>query len=670
MQYPFISRVKIKNYRNFEYVDVELKEKQVIIGENNVGKTNFLRAIQLILDPQLNDQDRYLEETDFFKNIESPMINGVIIEVMIEIKHIAHNKNLLCQLSDATISTMPDTIRLTYRYFPRIKEDGTVEGYNYKIFKGNNEENEFTHTDRKYLNIRVIKPVRDVEAEIKNARKSPLNSLLKGYNIEKKALEAIAVSMKTQNDQVLTLGELQDLERRLNKRFKRFVDVSPDSINLGTNELNANKILYALKLLLGGRSAGDTSLGLTNILYITLILLSIEDRTIPTFLKNEAFSKLQAFDKENVLTQSYISDKLGNKVLKSHLSPSMEKALYSFMDLNNPIDEGATILAIEEPEAHLHPAIQRSIYKDVFSNSSISVLMTTHSTHIASISPLGSILHLYRNGKGKTTACSSATAKFTDAEYNDLARYIDVKRGEIYFGKGVLLVEGITEEYLIPEFAGHLGKSLDYKGIVLCNINSTNFTPYIKLLRSLGIPFAVITDGDYYEIIDEKRKYHIPISSSKEYGYLGIELIEKLIVDLGILKQPAIPNNIIDKDKLFRELGFFIGRYTAEIEIMEECHEDIESSEIICKVFNDLTSGGESQKGNFKMNLADSEFWKCLNQIESPHSRIGKGRFAQRLANHCTEGHIPEYIREALEYIDKKVDEIEDEELRKETTTD
>lgn len=52
---PYISRVKITNFRNFKDVDVNLSHKQVIIGENNVGKTNFLRAIQLILDPKLSE---------------------------------------------------------------------------------------------------------------------------------------------------------------------------------------------------------------------------------------------------------------------------------------------------------------------------------------------------------------------------------------------------------------------------------------------------------------------------------------------------------------------------------------------------------------------------------------------------------------------------------------
>ena len=70
MKSLYISRVKIKNFRNFKDIDVSLGHKAVIIGENNVGKTNFLRALQLILDPSLSDEDRYLEETDFNDNIK------------------------------------------------------------------------------------------------------------------------------------------------------------------------------------------------------------------------------------------------------------------------------------------------------------------------------------------------------------------------------------------------------------------------------------------------------------------------------------------------------------------------------------------------------------------------------------------------------------------------
>lgn len=73
---PYICRVHIENFRNFHSVDFSLGEKQVLIGENAVGKSNLLYALQLILDPTLSEKDRMLEESDFWGGIENPMDNG------------------------------------------------------------------------------------------------------------------------------------------------------------------------------------------------------------------------------------------------------------------------------------------------------------------------------------------------------------------------------------------------------------------------------------------------------------------------------------------------------------------------------------------------------------------------------------------------------------------
>ncbi|MBG9545235.1 hypothetical protein ABE29_21495 [Cytobacillus firmus] len=125
-----------------------------------------------------------------------------------------------------------------------------------------------------------------------------------------------------------------------------------------------------------------------------------------------------------------------------------------------------------------------------------SVLMTTHSPYITSVAPINSIVHLRSLNTG-TTVKTTASLSLSERDCKDLERYVDVKKGEIYFGKGVILVEGVAEEYLIPSFADALHMPLDKKGIICCTINSTNFKPYIQFLGALGIPYVVITDGDY-----------------------------------------------------------------------------------------------------------------------------------------------------------------------------
>lgn len=662
MKSLFISRVVIKNFRNFKNVDVCLGHKQIIIGENNVGKTNFLRALQLVLDPTLSDEDRMLQESDFNDSIKNPMENKEEILIEIYIDNYDQNKTILAVFQDATVMTEDgkEVLKFTYRFFPYINEGGVAE-YQYNIYKGNDETKKFGSYERKYLNIKVVKALRDVEGEMRNSRTSPIQKMLKNYAIDKQDLEHIAEEYRKNGEKILNLDELVDLTNNINKRFGMVLGNNDFDVSLRAMEINPAKVLSSLKLLMAQRNTTEISLGLNNILYISMILQLLQDKTIPSLIKAEKYMELSSIPGGEILKDTYEESKNGNYFLNDDISEIQQEKLYTFMSKNMPISKGVTILAIEEPEAHLHPVNQRLIYRDVIQNSSNSVLLTTHSTHITAIAPIDSIVHLHDDGERGTEIHATAAMPISDGEFLDVERYLDVKRGEIYLGKAVLLVEGIAEEYLIPQFANLLGKPLDEKGIIVCNINCTNFTPYVKLLRSLDIPYAVITDGDYYyENEEEERIYHQMDNDDSDVksGWLGMEIIEKMINELGLNGDEKIPDDPGEKDQLFYSLGLFVGYYTFEVDMMECAATSKNNREkalnVISDLFLELTTGGARQKQNFKKELKAGEYWKCLNKIEG--NGIGKGRFAQRLSGVCMKEHIPGYIESAINYIYKKVD--------------
>lgn len=656
---PFICRVHIENFRNFHFVDFRLSEKQVLIGENAVGKSNLLAALQLILDPTLSEKDRMLEESDFWEGLADPMGTGKQILIEVYFANYADNQNLLAQLTDATVMLDgEETLKLTYKFY---KKDGGKQDYSYAIFKGDDETRAFTYEDRKILNIRVIKAIRDVETEMRNSKTSPLTQIIKQkYTVSKDVLAEISKALEEKGADTLQIGQVGDLEKRIRTLMNAMVSFSAEEFgfSLKTMNVDATKLLYALRPLINNREAGNTSLGVNNILYIALILLLIEDDTIKTYLPGDLYAELVEKDEHSVIQRCYNKlDTVDGYTLNLAAleDTTLRDDLYSFLTDTIPSAYGSTILAVEEPEAHLHPIYQRLLYKHVMSKTNTSVIITTHSTHISSVAPITSLVHLIAKPDG-TCVKTTAGLQFSGEEYADLARYIGVKRGELYTAKGILFVEGIAEEYLITSFAKSMGFELDRIGLVICDINSTDFTPYCRFAKALGIPYVVITDGDYYHDVDGKKHFgDLASDDDSDNGFDGLDRALRMCEDTITLQYGETFNELdfAHQREAFVGLDMFIGEYTFEVEIFRTA--SATDKAVICSVFDQLTSGGDQQRRNFSANLTSGDYYKCLRQIESSHSGIGKGRFAQRLSEKVAPTMIPGYISKAINRIVQKV---------------
>lgn len=655
MSNVFISRVQIKNFRNFKNVDVALSHKQVIIGENGAGKTNFLRAIQLILDPSLSDRDRTLSPSDFHDSIEDPMANGETIEISIEIQGYEKSTQLMAKFQDAVISDAPPTLRFVYSFSPIKDENQKIIQYEYSIYMGNNPLYFFNSNHRAYINIQIIKALRDVEREMKSLKKSPVFQLVDQYDITDKELTEIAGELQGAADLIMKLDEILEIKALIENKFKTLSGFqADDTISLSTFDIDPERLLHTLQVLMGlkKRPVSEISLGLCNILYITLMLLLLRDKTVPTILKEHRYTQLSEADDDGMLELFYTKNENNNYILNSDSKVHADYTkLYTWMNKNYFPSQSFTILAVEEPEAHLHPVLQRLIYREVLQKSETSVVFTTHSTHLTSVAPINSIVHIRQDSDFESNVTSTSGISIEDDELLDIERYLDARRGELYFGRGAILVEGIAEEYLIPRFSDLLGYSLDAHRIMVCNINSTNFKPYVQLLESLDIPWCLITDGDYYEIEGEgkekRRVFHILKSGTDDYDYAGQISVQKLLTEIDMLEEEDIPNEKSEKQELFEQHGCFIGEYTLEVDIMEKG--GAEQNAIIKKVFSELRPGGTKQQQNFDELLEANDYWAVLNRIEMPE--VGKGRFAQRLASHLVLEQIPPYVENAIRYI-------------------
>jgi putative ATP-dependent endonuclease of OLD family len=208
--------------------------------------------------------------------------------------------------------------------------------------------------------------------------------------------------------------------------------------------------------------------------------------------------------------------------------------------------------------------------------------------------------------------------------------HIDVTRGEIFFARGVILVEGDAERFLIPAFAEVLGIPLDVLGITVCSVGGTNFAPYVKLLgpQGLDIPHVILTDLDPNGARPpraRRRLINVLDLVDDETDYEGM--------------------NTDDVIESAEEFGYFVNGSTLEPELftgglaraMQEVIEE------------ELPIGAQTQDA--LQEWVDDPDELNVDALIGLIERVGKGRFAQALAPSVSNDNCPDYIRSALEFI-------------------
>ncbi|HUE89422.1 MAG TPA: TOPRIM nucleotidyl transferase/hydrolase domain-containing protein [Vicinamibacterales bacterium] len=216
----------------------------------------------------------------------------------------------------------------------------------------------------------------------------------------------------------------------------------------------------------------------------------------------------------------------------------------------------------------------------------------------------------------------------TEPVVADLERYLDVTRGEMLFAKGVILVEGDAERFLIRQEQRRtvsISTSTESASALLAG---TQFVAYVELLglRGLQIPFAVITDRD----------------SREDNTDLGVTRVIKLL--RAVIAPRVMPLTEARRLLLAEQNGLFIGEHTLEADLFRAgAHEEI------CDTLIELARGprarARAQAWKDDPDSIDAE--RLLSDIEA----IGKGRVAQRLSSRIVAGHEPAYILNAVRYV-------------------
>lgn len=535
--------IQIQNFRNFKDIKIKLSNKNVFFGMNDVGKTNFLFALRFVFDKSIRKNG--FSNSDFYNKDTS---NPIEIIVKINIKDINDEDNAKIRSRiKGNIRSSQDSV---YIKLEATYNESEMSADPILYWGGDLSELGEIRTRGYTTDLDSIFNVFYINAYVDLYRffKKNATTLLKNDDkSDALKMEKIRNTIDMLNNKISSLSGIKKFEKEVSPRYQLYRN---DSIEIKVKSEIAVNGLY--------------------------------ENVIP-YIRQEGTDNL------------YPTSGEGRKKL----------LVYSIYGLLAENEEATKInlFLIEEPENHLHRALQLSLSRYLFNESDSKYLfLTTHSSLILTEMNQVNLVRIYNSNKINSASIFYEVPK----EYKNLRLKLNKGLSEAIFADRVLLVEGPSEEVLFSRVLRAVNPCYEIQGIYILPVLGINFKRYIDILHALNICCIVKTDNDLRGIKGKTKKYSL----------LGLTRINDLVgltgdsafesqrefetTDMVKTKREIYDKNKVKLDEIRDKNKIFLSRVSLEEDLDEAIHD------ILDECFSNVTDNPvEYLKNAKKYHMVD-----------------------------------------------------------------
>ena len=495
------SSIRIKNFRNFEDIDIELSNKNVFFGLNDVGKTNFLYALRFLFDRNIR-KNGFIDSDFYQKNIKHDI--EIIVEV--DISDIENDASKLIRSIVRGALRSGDNslyikLKASYNDQHQYGEPELMWAGNEKNYENIKQIGTFTDLD-KIFNVIYI----DAYVNLQELFSRSLRYILPDASeMDSDIHKLIDEDIKSLNEHISSLSNIKSIEEDLTPIFNLYQG-KEHKISL-KSEVSVNGYYSNLTPYIEGPDSQGV---------------------YPT--AGEGRRKLLAY------------------------------ALYKLLMRK---DEGKKInlFLLEEPENHLHKGMQLSLSNVIFNDNTYEYLfVTTHSPFILYEMNDVNLVRIYNLGN----ISSKSYIYKVPSEFEKSRKLLNSFLAEAIFANRVLLVEGPSEELLFNKVLLSIKSNYEALGLYILSVRGIYFNKFIDVLKPLGITCIVKTDNDI-NAIPKKQNQYLPAGFKRCNKLLGKAMLpEGELTRKSIKQQKKIYKDNIDIIKQMKDFNIFISEIDLE----------------------------------------------------------------------------------------------------------